>query len=95
MAGRRPVSIDDKIEKQQNKVINAKAIYEAEVEKLEKLFEERDAIRKEKILEAYMKSSRSDAEIMAFLSSGRMEEKALQAESKQAKRGGKSSKNNQ
>lgn len=64
MAGRRTTSIDDRIENQQNKVIRAKAAYEAEVEKLEKLFEKRDAIRKEKFLEAYMKTSRSDAEIM-------------------------------
>ena len=55
MAGRRTTSIDDRIENQQNKVIRAKAAYEAEVEKLEKLFEKRDAIRKEKFLEAYMK----------------------------------------
>ena len=74
MAGRRATSIDDRIETQQNKVIRSKAAYEAEVEKLEKLFEKRDAIRKEKFLEAYMKTSRSDAEIMAFLSSGKQEE---------------------
>ena len=75
-------SIDDSIENQQNKVIRAKAAYEAEVEKLEKLFEKRDAIRKEKFLEAYMKTSRSDAEIMAFLSSGKQEEATRETESK-------------
>ena len=86
MAGRRPASIDDKIEKQQNKVIKAKATYEAEIEKLEKLFEKRDAIRKEKFLEPYMKSSRSDAEIMAFLNSGKAEEDAQKTRSKATKK---------
>lgn len=76
MAGRRTTSIEDKIEKQQNRVIKAKEIYEAEVEKLKVLFEKRDAIRKEKFLEAYMKSDRSDEEIMAFLNS-RKAEKAV------------------
>ena len=74
MAGRRTTSIEDKIEKQQNKVIKAKETYEAEVEKLKVLFEKRDAIGKEKFLEAYMKSSRSDEEIMAFLNSGKIKE---------------------
>ena len=86
MAGRRATSIDDRIENQQNKVIRAKAAYEAEVEKLEKLFEKRDAIRKEKFLEAYMKTSRSDAEIMAFLSSGKQEEDTRETESKTIKK---------
>ena len=86
MAGRRPASIDDKIEKQQNKVIKAKATYEAEIEKLEKLFEKRDAVRKEKFLEAYMKSSRSDAEIMAFLNSGKPEEDVQKTRSKATKK---------
>ena len=86
MAGRSTASIDDKIEKQQNKVIKAKAAYEAEVGKLEKLFEKRDAVRKEKFLEAYMKSSRSDAEIMAFLNSGNAEEDVQKTRSKAAKK---------
>ena len=86
MAGRRTTSIDDRIENQQNKVIRAKAVYEAEVEKLEELFEKRDAIRKEKFLEAYMKTSRSDAEIMAFLSAGKQEEESQETESKTIKK---------
>lgn len=86
MAGRRTTSIDDRIENQQNKVIRAKAAYEAEVEKLEKLFEKRDAIRKEKFLEAYMKTSRSDAEIMAFLNSGMAEEESQETKSKTIKK---------
>jgi len=61
--------IEDKIEKAQAKVIKKKSEYDAEVKKLEELFDKREAVKKEDLMEAFMKSGRSYDEVMTFLGS--------------------------
>jgi hypothetical protein len=64
---RTPISIDDKIEKAQEKVVRAKAKYDAAVVELKRLMEKRDAIRKDALMSAVTSSAKSYEEILAFL----------------------------
>ena len=73
MASRR-ISLDEKIERQQHEVINARQKYDAEMEKLKKLADKRKAIQKEDLLNAIKSSDKSVEEIMNFLKSPKSEE---------------------
>lgn len=64
---RRRISIDDKIEQQQQVVSKAKDKYEAELEILNQLIKKRDEIRNKELLQAIEHSSRSFEEIIDFL----------------------------
>ena len=68
--GRRKVNtdtLDAKIEQQKAALEKAKAKYEAEKETLAELIKLRNEMRKEELMEAFIKSDRSYAEIMAFI----------------------------
>lgn len=68
--GRKKVStgtLDEKIEQQKAVLEKAKAKYEAEKEALAELIKLRNEMRKEEIMDAVLKSDRSYAEIMAFI----------------------------
>ena len=60
----------EKIEKAEADVIAAKKKYDQATANLKELLDKRDAIRKEEILSAVVKSGRSYEEIMNFLNAG-------------------------
>ena len=60
-------ALDEKIEKVEADVIAAKKRYDPETAVLKELLDKRDAIRKDEILSAIVKSGRSYEEIMDFL----------------------------
>ena len=63
-------SAKEKIEKAEADVIAAKKKYDQATANLKELLDKRDAIRKEEILSAVVKSGRSYEEIMNFLNAG-------------------------
>ncbi len=63
---RRAISLDEKIENAQQKVIKAKEKYDATVEELKKLMDKRDALKKEELIDAITKSNKSYDEVLAF-----------------------------
>ena len=62
------VSMEQQIEKAQTKVIKTKAAYDKAVDELQKLLDKRDAIRKDELWAAIIKSQKSYEEIMHFIS---------------------------
>ena len=60
-------ALEEKIEKAEADVIAAKKKYDQATANLKELLDKRDAIRKEEILSAVVKSGRSYEEIMNFL----------------------------
>lgn len=63
-------ALEEKIEKAEADVITAKKKYDQATANLKELLDKRDAIRKEEILSAVVKSGRSYDEIMNFLNAG-------------------------
>ena len=68
-------ALEEKIEKAEADVIAAKKKYDQATANLKELLDKRDAIRKEEILSAVVKSGRSYEEIMNFLNAESDEEK--------------------
>lgn len=64
---RRTVSLDEKIEKAQAAVFQAKDKYDAAVEELNKLQKKKHELQKQELLKAIEESTKSYEEIMAFL----------------------------
>jgi hypothetical protein len=64
---RTQISIDDKIEKAQDKVVRAKTKYDAAVDELKQLMEKREAMRNDALMSAIVGSDKSYEEILAFL----------------------------
>lgn len=62
------VSLEQQIEKAQAKVIKTKVAYDKAVDELQKLLDKRDAIRKDELWAAIIKSQKSYEEIMHFIS---------------------------
>lgn len=91
MAGtRRKITIEEKIEKAQEKVVAAKDRYDAAVAEFKELIAKRDAIRKDELMEAFIKSGKTYDEVLAFLQEGDESE----TEEKPKKRGGRKRKKN-
>ena len=90
MAGRTKITIEEKIEKAQDKVVAAKDRYDAAVAEFKELVAKRDAIRKDKLMDAFVKSGKTYEEVMAFL----QESTDTEEEEKPKKRGGRKRKNN-
>ena len=65
---RKRITIDEKIELQKAAVSKAKDKYDAELDKLNMLMQKREESRRKELMDAFMKSSRTYDEIMAFLS---------------------------
>ena len=61
------VTMEEQIEKAQEKVIKAKAAYDAAVESLQKLLDKRDAQRKDELWNAIIKSNKSYEEILRYV----------------------------
>lgn len=64
---RRTIPLDEKIEKAQAAVFQAKDKYDAAVEELNKLQKEKLELQKQELLKAIEESAKSYEEIMAFL----------------------------
>ena len=64
---RRTISLDEKIEKAQAAVLQAKDKYDAAVEELNILLKKKRDLQKQELLRAIEESPRSYEEIMAFL----------------------------
>ena len=65
---RKRITIDEKIELQKAVVSKAKDKYDAELDKLNMLMQKREEVRRKELLDAFVKSSKTYDEIMAFLS---------------------------
>lgn len=65
---RRTITLDEKIEKAQQVVFQAKDKYDAAVEELNKLLKKKQELQKQELLKAIEASPRSYDEIMKFLS---------------------------
>ena len=61
-------TIDQQIEKAQEKVIKTKQAYDAATDALQKLLDKRDAHRKDELWSAILKSEKSYDEILGFIS---------------------------
>lgn len=62
-------SLDEQIEKAQDRLAKAKAQYDSAVAELRKLLEERDARRQKLLMAAIAKSDKSFEDILRFLES--------------------------
>ena len=67
-AGTTVATIDQQIEKAQEKVIKTKQVYDAATDALQKLLDKRDAHRKDELWCAILKSKKSYDEILGFIS---------------------------
>ena len=66
-AGSMAETLDQQIEKAQEKVIKTRQAYDAAVDALQKLLDKRDAKRKEDLWNAIIKSGKSYDEILEFI----------------------------
>ena len=66
---RRTITIDEKIEKAEAAVAEAKKKYDAALDELEKLVTRKKQLDEKRILDAYHASSKTAEEIVAFLNS--------------------------
>ena len=66
---RRTITIDEKIEKAEAAVGEAKKKYDAALDELEKLVTRKKQLDEKRILDAYHASNKTAEEIMAFLNS--------------------------
>ena len=67
-------ALDAKIEKAQAQVSKTKKQYDAAVATLSDLLDKRDALRRDELVKAIMKSGRTYEEVLAFLGTGIEEE---------------------
>lgn len=74
--GRKAVteSLEQQIEKAQEKVIKTRAAYDKAVDDLQKLFDKRDAKRKEDLWNAVIKSNKSYEDILLMITGSGIEE---------------------
>lgn len=63
-------SLDRKIEKAEQNVSRMRAAYEAATAELKELLDKRDALKKDMVVKAIMKSDKSLDEILAFIGGG-------------------------
>lgn len=64
------VTMEEQIQKAQEKVIKTKAAYDTAVESLQKLLDKRDAQRKDELWNAIIKSNKSYEEILKYVVEG-------------------------
>ena len=60
-------TLEEQIQKAQQKVIKTKAAYDAAVESLQKLLDKRDAQRKDELWDAIIKSNKTYEEILKYV----------------------------
>ena len=66
-AGTAVATMDQQIEKAQEKVIKTRQAYDAAADALQKLLDKRDAKRKDELWDAILKSEKSYEEIFEFI----------------------------
>ena len=64
-------AVELKIVKAQEQVSKTKKAYDTAIANLSNLLDERDAIRRDELVKAIMKSSKTYEEVMAFLNTGK------------------------
>ena len=64
-------AVELKIEKVQEQVSKTKKAYDTAIANLSNLLDERDAIRRDELVKAIMKSNKTYEEVMAFLKTGK------------------------
>ncbi len=69
-------ALERKIEKAQEQVSKTKKQYDAAVAALSDLLDKRDALQRDELVKAIMKSDRTYEEVLAFLDTGDTEEEA-------------------
>lgn len=69
-------ALDAKIEKAQAQVSKTKKQYDAAVAALSDLLDKRDALRRDELVKAIMKSDKTYEEVLEFLDTGAAEEEA-------------------
>ena len=67
-------ALEAKIEKAQEQVSRAKKQYDAALAKLSDLLDKRDALRRDELVKAILKSDKTYEEVLEFLGSGQEEE---------------------
>ena len=70
---KKPISIDDKIAKQEEVVVKLREKYDENVRKLKDMYAKRDEEKNKAMLDTVKKSKRSYEEIMSFLTSNEEE----------------------
>lgn len=63
-------TMEEQIQKAQEKVIKAKAAYDTAVESLQKLLDKRDAQRKDELWDAIIKSNKTYEDILQYVIEG-------------------------
>ena len=64
-------AVELKIVKAQDQVSKTKKAYDTAIANLSNLLDERDAIRRDELVKAIMKSNKTYEEVMAFLNTGK------------------------
>ena len=64
-------AVELKIEKAQEQVSKTKKAYDMAIANLSDLLDKRDALRREELVKAIMKSNKTYEEVMAFLKTGK------------------------
>ena len=64
-------AVELKIDKAQEQVSKTKKAYDTAIANLSNLLDERDAIRRDELVNAIMKSNKTYEEVMAFLNTGK------------------------
>ena len=67
-------NLEQQIEKAQGKVFRTKRAHETAVDELQKLLDKRDAMRKDELWKAIVKSGKSYDEILAFINTDPLDE---------------------
>ena len=73
-AGATVATLDQQIEKAQERVIKTRQAYDAATDALQKLLDKRDAKRKDELWDAILKSEKSYEEILGFISADASEQ---------------------
>ena len=73
-AGATVATLNQQIEKAQEKVIKTRQAYDAATDTLQKLLDKRDAKRKDELWDAILKSEKSYEEILGFISADAAEQ---------------------
>ena len=67
MAGRKQISLEDRMKKAEAVVIKSKEKYEAALENLNRLVKKKKELESRELMQAYEKSDRSLEEVLEFL----------------------------
>ncbi len=87
-------ALENRIEKAQEKVSRAKKQYDDAIAVLSDLLDKRDALKRDELVKAIMKSDKTYDEVIAFLDNKTEEEKSSKRRTSNGKRGRKTKRDN-